>query len=72
MKSHSLFRRLGSFRLLAVAMLSLSAHAATLTWNGGSGAQWDDPMSWQPQQVPGADDTAVIGGTSALVVRVDG
>jgi hypothetical protein len=72
MKSHSLFHPLWPFQLLAIAVLSLTADAATITWNGGSGGQWDDPMNWQPQQVPGAGDTAIIEGTSALVVRIDG
>lgn len=72
MKPHSCFFGSGLFPILALVLLSLSAHAATLTWNGGTGGQWDDPTKWQPQQVPGAGDTAVIGGTSALAVRVDG
>ena len=71
MKTHSHSCLPRAARLLAAALLSLTASAATLTWSGGNGS-WGDPMKWSPQIVPGAADTAVIGGADALIVRVDG
>lgn len=72
MNIHRYFGGLRAVRFLTLALLSLSAHAATLTWNGGSGGPWEDPMRWLPQQVPGADDTAIIGGTQETLVTVTG
>jgi hypothetical protein len=62
----------GPILWVLLTLLSVSAHAATITWDGGSGGLWDDPMKWSPQQVPGAGDTAVIGGTEETTVNVMG
>jgi len=58
--------------LLMALALTTAASAATITWNGGSGGLWEDPTKWLPQQAPGQDDTAIIGGTQETLVVVTG
>ncbi|MBN8246384.1 MAG: hypothetical protein J0L84_02955, partial [Verrucomicrobia bacterium] len=55
-----------------MALLSPFIHAAIFTWDGGGEGLWEDPTRWLPQQVPGENDTAVIGGREDTVIRVDG
>jgi hypothetical protein len=56
---------------LACVVSLISATAGTYTWNpAGSRADadpnnnnnWDNPMNWLPIGVPGAGDTAIVGG----------
>lgn len=63
---------------LAAALFGVAAPAAALTctWTGGTG-NWSDPLKWTGcvGGVPGAGDTAVIGGgtaTADVVVTVAG
>jgi len=72
MNTHSRFSASRLVSLLAASLMSLVSQAATITWNGGSGGRWNDNMNWSPQQVPDANDTAVIGGTEETVVLVTG
>ena len=66
------------FRLIAAALLLMAlAHsgpvsAATITWTNSAGGDWATAGNWSPQQVPGAGDSAIISGTAALSIRVDG
>ena len=48
------------------------AHAKNYTWNGVAGDdQWTNAKNWAPRGVPGARDTAYIGGTAAVQVAGD-
>lgn len=41
---------------------------ATINWTGGvdgNGTNWTDPANWNPAQVPGTSDDAVLGTTGA-------
>src|SRR5215469_8303453 len=38
----------------------LLAEAASITWTNTAGGDWNLPANWQPNQVPGATDTALI------------
>jgi len=53
--------------LSLVLLLSLSARAATITWTNAASGNWNIPANWNPNQVPGASDTAVITNVSVTV-----
>ena len=44
---------------------------ASINWNGASG-DWTDGADWGGGKVPGVNDTAVFGGTSAYSVTLYG
>ncbi len=46
--------------LFALLLAVLASPAATITWNNPSGGSWQTAANWQPAQVPGAADTALI------------
>ena len=59
--------RLRTFAIVSViaAAFTLSAAADTITWLGPDGkpnsdGNWSDPNNWNPAQVPGAGDTAIL------------
>ena len=46
-----------------------AAQAKDYTWNGGAGDDlWTSANNWAPRGVPGAADTAYVGGTAAVQV----
>ena len=46
-----------------------AAHATDYTWNGNAGdSSWNTAANWSPLGVPGAQDTAYVGGTAAVQV----
>ena len=59
---------------LAVEMLEnrLAPASLTLTWDGdGSDDSWDNPLNWTSDQVPDADDNAVIDNGATVVLNTD-
>lgn len=55
----------GALALLLMLALPGMAGAATIYWNHTGGplpgsVDWDNPLNWNPQQVPGAGDYAVM------------
>ncbi len=62
--------RLASTFLLLV-LSSLAATAATITWKNPAGGLWNQSTNWQPAQVPGPLDTAVIQLAGAFTVQVN-
>lgn len=53
-------RRAVARTLLALFAAPLSASAATISWNAGSG-NWTDPANWSPGRVPiGPDDVQIV------------
>ena len=57
---------------LAVALPSGAAHAATTyTWTGAVSHDWGTPQNWNPQDVPGADDSVLltnVNGTTTVTL----
>ncbi|MEI6078985.1 MAG: hypothetical protein WCS94_25655, partial [Verrucomicrobiota bacterium] len=52
-------------------LLSILAHATTITWINPLGGNWSVASNWSPSQVPGADDTAVINIDGNYTVALD-
>ncbi|PWU11637.1 MAG: hypothetical protein C5B50_23020 [Verrucomicrobia bacterium] len=51
-----------SLRTALLVLLPLSTgHAALITWTNASGGAWTSASNWNPNQVPGSADAAVIG-----------
>lgn len=70
MTSHSslIARRLSQFGLLALVAACVSANAATIIWNGGSGGNantWNRAQNWVGSTQPGAADTAQFDNTAS-------
>ncbi len=62
--------RIASLFLLLV-LANLAASAATITWKNPAGGLWSQPTNWQPAQVPGPLDTAVIDLAGVFPVQVN-
>jgi hypothetical protein len=64
-----------AFLLLNLALASCvftgSANGATITWASGVSGNWSNTNNWNPNQVPGFSDTAVITGSGNYTVTVD-
>ena len=43
-------------------------NAAIITWTNLSGGDWNTAINWDPNQVPGTNDTAVITNNGVTVV----
>jgi len=52
-------------------MAGLGTEAATITWVNTSGGSWTNTLNWNPQQVPGSGDTAVITVAGNYSVLLD-
>ena len=63
---------LGCLLTAAVAFVARPTFAATIGWNNTSGGNWSNATNWNPNQVPGAADTALITNTTGtFTVTVD-
>jgi YDG domain len=63
---------LGCLLTAAVAFVARPTFATTIGWNNTSGGNWSDATNWNPNQVPGAVDTALITNTTGtFTVTVD-
>src|ERR1051325_5197974 len=62
--------RLAFFTLFTA--LSVSARAATIVWTNTSGGSWSSAVNWEPNQVPGMGDTALITNSGTYSVTLDG
>ncbi len=56
---------------LAVLAIGNAAYSATITWTNNAGGNWSGGLNWNPNQVPGAGDTAVITSAGNYTVTVD-
>ena len=51
-------------------MLTLaSSRAATITWTNTAGGNWNDAANWNPNQVPGASDDALVNFIQDVVSK---
>jgi hypothetical protein len=50
-----------------VALAGRLAHAATITWTNTVSGGWNTAANWNPNQVPGATDTAIITNAGVTV-----
>ncbi|MGC9944269.1 MAG: hypothetical protein ABSE48_20775, partial [Verrucomicrobiota bacterium] len=61
-------------RSLTLALLSCivasTTQATTITWTNTAGGNWNASANWNPNQVPGASDTAIITTSGTYQVTV--
>ena len=57
-----------------ISMGGLITHAANITWTNSANGGWNLPANWNPNIVPGTNDTAVIaiGGVSVSLNSATG
>ena len=67
----AVFRWLGLVAL-ALALGFARVEAATLVWTNTAGGGWHRAANWEPNQIPGADDFAVITNAGSYSVVLDG
>jgi hypothetical protein len=56
---------------LIIAVAATSAHAANIVWTNTAGGNWSDTNSWDPNQMPGSGDVAVITNDGTYSVTLD-
>ncbi|MFZ0826629.1 MAG: hypothetical protein WAO02_04325, partial [Verrucomicrobiia bacterium] len=58
---------------LALVLGSNTVHSATITWTNIAGGNWSVAANWNPNQVPGSNDTAnvTVAGTYAITLNVN-
>jgi hypothetical protein len=63
----------GIFSLAASALIiaATSARAASIIWTNTAGGNWSDTNSWDPNQMPGSGDVAVITNDGTYSVTLD-
>jgi hypothetical protein len=63
----------GIISLAAAALIIAvtSAHAASIVWTNTAGGNWSDTNSWDPNQMPGSGDVAVITNDGTYSVTLD-
>ena len=60
------------FAVIALGAMALaSASAATIAWTNTSGGNWSEAGNWEPNQVPGDGDTALITSNGTYTVTLD-
>ena len=57
--------------LLASLIASPHLHAADLTWNKPGGGDWAVAANWNPSQVPGPSDTAILALNTTVTLSAD-
>ncbi len=60
-------QNLTQFCLLGVLLASLATQAATITWTNSASGGWNTAANWNPNVVPGANDTAIISRAGVTV-----
>jgi hypothetical protein len=63
----------GIISLAAAALIiaAASARAANIVWTNTAGGNWSDTNSWDPNQMPGSSDMAVITNDGTYSVTLD-
>jgi hypothetical protein len=56
---------------LIIAVAATSARAANIVWTNTAGGNWSDTNSWNPNQMPGSGDVAVITNDGTYSVTLD-
>ena len=57
--------------LALLAIGTSTGHSATSAWTNTSGGNWSVAANWNPNQTPGAGDTAVITNNGTYTVTLD-
>ena len=60
-----------NFAFAALVLTLASSRAATITWTNTAGGNWNDAANWNPNQVPGASDDALITSDGIYTVTLD-
>jgi hypothetical protein len=60
-----------TLRLILPLLTACVAHAEILNWTNLSGGNWNTPANWSPNQVPSAEDTAVITNAGVYTVTLN-
>lgn len=56
---------------LALCLFTTSVQGDTITWASGTSGNWSNPNNWNPSEVPGPSDTAIINATGVYTVTLD-
>ncbi len=56
---------------LAFCLFTTSTRGATITWAPGNSGNWSNPTNWNPNQVPGPSDVAIITASGDYTVTLD-
>ncbi len=64
---HSLKSLVTAAAIVGLAMAGPRLHAATVSWTNGVSGGWNNPANWNPNIVPGTNDTATIGNAGVTV-----
>jgi len=56
--------------LIVSTLLGSVATAATITWTNTASGNWNLPSNWNPNRVPGDDDTATFSTPGTYTVSV--
>ncbi len=57
--------------VIGLVLFSTGAvRGAVLAWNNPAGGNWNDPLNWTPNQVPGAGDSAIISANGSYSVAI--
>ena len=60
------------FTFLALWWVAPFARSTNLVWTNVAGGDWKNAANWEPHQVPGEADTAIITAAGAYTVTVSG
>jgi hypothetical protein len=58
------------FIVLKPLHIGRATPAATITWTNTAGGNWNLPTNWNPNQVPGGGDSAVLSAPGTYTVSV--
>jgi len=59
------------FIMLALLAIGCNAHADTITWTNAAGGNWSVAANWDPNEVPGPNDTAQINSATGTYTVTD-
>lgn len=64
-------RRLAALCLMLLCATAIRGRATDITWTNASGGNWNTAANWDPNQVPGASDAAIITNDGSYTVTLD-
>jgi len=72
MKGMNVIKRILWSTVLLYISGPLPGQAATINWTNMAGGDWGVASNWEPNQLPGSADTAVIGAPGTYTVTLNG